>query len=49
MPTDEDASIVKWSEYMLKVKDSFTVLEEGSLIKDVCLPKSFSKVQERWK
>ena len=41
--TDETAAIVKYSEYVVKVKDRFTVLEEESLIKAEKIPKSFLK------
>ena len=39
MSTDETYIITKWSENTVKVKDSFSVLEEDALVKAEQLPK----------
>ena len=43
MSTDETTAIVKHLDHIVKIKDSFSVLEEDFLAKAVQLPKSLSK------
>ena len=46
LSTDETAAIVKYSEYVIKVKDKIVVLEEEALTKVVQLPPSLTKTQQ---
>ena len=43
MPRDENITIVKNSEHMIKVQDKFIFLEDDALTKDTQLPKSLLK------
>ena len=43
---DETAAIVKCSEYAIKVKDNFVLLEDEALTKSVQLPQSLTKTQQ---
>ena len=43
MSADETAAIVKYSEHIVKINDSFTALEDDTLTNATKLPKSMSK------